>query len=98
MQDSDSRPQEISGIHQKPKAQDAEISATAEVDTFTLNRDPRFWAIIIAIAFAALLTALEATMTSTALPSIVASLGGGELYIWAVNGYFVSMQRRTQLK
>ncbi|KAI1126743.1 major facilitator superfamily protein [Nemania abortiva] len=66
-------------------------SAKVDDDTFTFNRSPRFWAIIVAISFAALLTALEATITSTALPTIVADLGGGDLYIWAVNGYFVSM-------
>ncbi|KAI3317861.1 major facilitator superfamily protein [Xylariaceae sp. AK1471] len=71
--------------------QDADISADAKPAEFTLNKDPRFWAIIVAISFAALLTALEATITSTALPSIIADLGGGDLYIWAVNGYFVSM-------
>ncbi|KAI1754843.1 major facilitator superfamily protein [Xylaria castorea] len=91
MQDLDHGPQAVSEINLKSEAQDAEISVSAKVDEFTLNRDPRFWAIIVAISFAGLLTALEATITSTALPTIVAALGGGELYIWAVNGYFVSM-------
>ncbi|KAK3385637.1 MFS general substrate transporter-like protein [Podospora didyma] len=34
---------------------------------------------------------MEATITSTALPSIIADLGGGDLYIWAVNGYLLAM-------
>jgi EmrB/QacA subfamily drug resistance transporter len=51
----------------------------------------RFWTIFIAVAFAGLLTALEATITSTALPSIIADLQGGDAYIWAVNGYLVAM-------
>ena len=54
-------------------------------------RNPRFWAILIALCFSGLLTSLEATITSTALPSIVADLGGGDLYIWAANGYFLAM-------
>ncbi|RWA09503.1 hypothetical protein EKO27_g5594 [Xylaria grammica] len=92
MQDPSARPQTAAESNQIiPKAPAAEISADAKVDPSALNRDPRFWAIIIAISFAALLTALESTITSTALPSIVAALGGGELYVWAVNGYFVSM-------
>ncbi|KAK9440013.1 MFS general substrate transporter-like protein [Metarhizium brunneum] len=56
-----------------------------------LNRDLRFWAILLAIAFSGLLSALEATITSTALPTVIAELGGGDLYIWAVNGYFLAM-------
>ncbi|GAW18775.1 hypothetical protein ANO14919_082570 [Xylariales sp. No.14919] len=92
MQDPSARPQIAADSNQIiPKAPTAETSADAKVDPSALNRDPRFWAIIIAISFAALLTALESTITSTALPSIVAALGGGELYVWAVNGYFVSM-------
>lgn len=56
-----------------------------------LNRDLRFWAILLAIGFSGLLSALEATITSTALPTVIAELGGGDLYIWAVNGYFLAM-------
>lgn len=51
----------------------------------------KFWAIIVAIGFAGLLTALEATITSTTLPSIIAELGGGSEYIWVINGYFLAM-------
>lgn len=50
-----------------------------------------FYAIIIAICFAGLLTALEATITSTALPTIIAILGGADLFIWVVNGYYLTM-------
>ena len=49
-----------------------------------------FWSIIIALAFAGLLTALEATIVSTALPTIINDLGGGDLYIWTVNIYFLT--------
>ncbi|OKL60771.1 hypothetical protein UA08_04445 [Talaromyces atroroseus] len=51
----------------------------------------RFWAIIVAICVAGLLTALEATITSTALPTIISDLGGADNYIWVVNGYFLTM-------
>ncbi|KEF51599.1 uncharacterized protein A1O9_12234 [Exophiala aquamarina CBS 119918] len=47
--------------------------------------------ILVALSFTSLLTSLEATITSTALPSIVADLGGGDLYVWAANGYFLTM-------
>lgn len=55
------------------------------------KRDWRFWALLVSISLAGLLTALEGTITSTALPSIVNELGGGHLYIWIVNGYLFAM-------
>ena len=57
----------------------------------TFKKGPRFYAILIAICFVGMMTALEGTITSTALPSIVADLGGGDRYVWAVNGYFLAM-------
>ena len=48
----------------------------------------RFFAIIAALALSGLLTSLEATITSTALPTITAGLGGADLYIWVVNGFY----------
>lgn len=51
----------------------------------------RFYTILVSIGFSGLLTALEATITSTALPSIVAELGGGDSYVWVANGYFLAM-------
>ncbi|GJC90832.1 efflux pump FUS6 [Colletotrichum liriopes] len=56
-----------------------------------VKRDWRFWALLASISLAGLLTALEGTITSTALPSIVNELGGGHLYIWIVNGYLFAM-------
>lgn len=50
----------------------------------------RFFAIIAALALSGLLTSLEATITSTALPTITADLGGADLYIWVVNGFYLT--------
>lgn len=49
-----------------------------------------FWLILFSLSITALLSALEGTIVSTALPSIVDSLGGTELYTWTVNGYFLT--------
>ncbi|OQV03821.1 hypothetical protein CLAIMM_08815 [Cladophialophora immunda] len=68
---------------------DAQLST--KPSTTGLKKGLRFWMIVVALSFTGLLTALEATITSTALPSIIADLGGGDLYIWAVNGYFLTM-------
>ncbi|GLB11618.1 hypothetical protein AtubIFM57258_008488 [Aspergillus tubingensis] len=54
------------------------------------RRDWRFWAIFPPLCVATLLSALESTVVSTALPSIVDDLHSGNLYIWFVNGYFLT--------
>jgi hypothetical protein len=54
------------------------------------KKGPRFWAIMVVLALAGLLTALEATITSTVLPVIVAELDGGDSYIWVANAYFLT--------
>jgi MFS family permease len=51
----------------------------------------RFWIIFVANGLTAILTALEATIVSTALPDIVASLRGGNSYVWVANGYLLAM-------
>ncbi len=68
-----------------------DVQASTKPTTTGSRKGLRFWMIIVALSFTSLLTALEATITSTALPSIIAELGGGDLYIWAVNGYFLTM-------
>ncbi|PMB63971.1 hypothetical protein BM221_010133 [Beauveria bassiana] len=55
------------------------------------ERGPRFWAIIVVLAIISLVTTLEGTVTSTIMPSVVDDLGGGELFIWVSNAYFLTM-------
>jgi hypothetical protein len=55
------------------------------------EKGPRFWGIIVVLSLISLLTALEATVTSTVMPSIVADLGGGGNFIWVSNAYFLTM-------
>jgi hypothetical protein len=50
----------------------------------------RFWSIIGSLCTTTILSALEGTIVSTALPTVVSALGGGELYLWAANGYFLA--------
>ena len=50
----------------------------------------RFWGIIVAISFAGVLIALEATILSTALPTIIADLGGGDNFVWVINAYLLA--------
>jgi hypothetical protein len=50
----------------------------------------KFWIIFIALAIASLLTAIESTVTSTALPTISRDLDAGEVYVWFVNAFFLT--------
>ena len=51
---------------------------------------PRFWAILITCAVVGLLSALENTVVTTALPHIVADFDMGENYIWITNIFFLT--------
>lgn len=51
---------------------------------------PRFWAILITCAILSLLSALENTVITTALPHIVADLEIGENYVWITNVFFLT--------
>lgn len=61
------------------------------------RKGARFWLIMCVISLTGLLTALEATITSTVLPVIVAELGGADQYIWVANGYFLAMYVKLAL-
>ncbi len=49
-----------------------------------------FYMILFALAMTNILVALEGTVVSTALPTIVADLGGGASYVWVSSGYFLA--------
>lgn len=50
----------------------------------------RFWMIVASLCVTSLLTAIEATVTATALPSVAWNLDSRELYVWFVNAIFLS--------
>lgn len=75
-----------STLESKDASVDAQDAATPQ-----FQKGPRFWAILFVLALASLLTSLEATVSSTVMPSMVADLGGGENYIWISNAYFLTM-------
>lgn len=68
----------------------AEGGDDKELQQAATKKSIRFFAIIAALALSGLLTSLEATITSTALPTITADLGGADLYIWIVNGFYLT--------
>lgn len=77
---------------EKPANQETEPTTgdATEESTEKPKRGVAFWSIIIALCVTSVLSSLEGTIVSTALPTIVAKLGGQEVYIWAVNSYFLT--------
>ncbi|KAK1975223.1 major facilitator superfamily transporter [Colletotrichum cereale] len=61
-------------------------AAPAEAAAATAAKGLRFWAIVAALAASKLMLALETTIVSTALPTIVHTLGMGSSYVWVSNG------------
>ncbi|OTA52271.1 multidrug resistance protein Fnx1 [Hypoxylon sp. EC38] len=55
------------------------------------GRGWRFWGIMASLGAASILSALDATAISTAMPSMVKDLGSSFAYIWIANAYFLTM-------
>jgi hypothetical protein len=53
-------------------------------------RDWRFWMVFVALSTTGLLSAVEGTIISTALPTIVHNLNIGSNYAWVSNAYFLT--------
>ncbi|KAK4031534.1 hypothetical protein C8A01DRAFT_42020 [Parachaetomium inaequale] len=69
-------------------AQDTKPASPSPPPKFQPNG--RFWAIIITCSVIGLLSALENTVITTALPHIVTELELGENYIWVTNVFFLT--------
>ncbi|KFY20235.1 hypothetical protein V491_03884 [Pseudogymnoascus sp. VKM F-3775] len=54
------------------------------------ERGLRFWSIIIGLGISSLLVALENTVVSTSLPTIVDDLHIGQGYVWTINIFFLT--------
>jgi len=74
-----------------PNSKDPPSNYHKDNNTAQFERGPRFWTILCVLALVSLLTSLEATVTSTILPSVVAELDGGGEYVWIANATFLTM-------
>lgn len=79
-------------IYNSTKAPEGDAAAEGEAsgNESVLLNGWRYWTVIAALSVTALLPAMEGTVVSTALPSIVQDLHGGGLYVWVVNSYFLT--------
>ncbi|KAH7348435.1 major facilitator superfamily domain-containing protein [Rhexocercosporidium sp. MPI-PUGE-AT-0058] len=60
------------------------------VDAVQVSRDWRFWMVFASLSITGLLSAIEATVISTALPTISDKLDIGEDYAWLVNSFLLT--------
>ncbi len=79
----------IAGTSQVPVA-DSVDNVESDKGPPAFHRGWPFWAIFPALSVTALLSAVEATVTSTALPTIVADLEVGNNYTWIVNAFLLT--------
>lgn len=56
----------------------------------TAKHSWRFWVLLFSLAVANLLTSIEGTIITNTLPTIVKELGGGSLYTWVANAFFLT--------
>jgi hypothetical protein len=64
-----------------------------EPEPIDQDRGWHFWAIIAGLSVTGLLSAVEATVVSTSLPTIVHDLDIRNNYAWTVNAYFLTWYR-----
>jgi hypothetical protein len=70
--------------------EDAITEVVATQDKPTMQKTWRFWAIIASLMITGLMSALEGTIITSALPTITEALGGGNAYIWVPNAFLLS--------
>lgn len=79
--------------HQRVSPRDAQDATTtasppAEIKPFKPTR--AFWLVMMSITVLSLCGSVEGTIVVNALPTIVAALGGGNLYLWVPNAFFLA--------
>jgi hypothetical protein len=77
-----------------PKNESTEAEATVTPDTtFSLATKAyslRFWGIFVALCLLSFISALDVAIITTALPTIIADIGGAEQYVWIANSFVVA--------
>ncbi|KAK6082342.1 major facilitator superfamily transporter [Seiridium cupressi] len=83
--------------YQSPDRDDADTAAASSDQDKPAEEPPaktthsfRFWAIVAALSFTALCSAIEGTIITSALPTVTRDLGGGSSFIWVPNAYFLA--------
>ncbi len=81
---------EPSDDQSKPIPTPEPISIQKDEPRPQILRPWRFWAIIMALGITGLMSSIEGTIITSALPTITDALGGGDTYIWVPNAYLLA--------
>ena len=66
------------------------LPALALADRLTVRQGRRVWPVVLAVQLGVLLAALDATIVGTAMPTVIAALGGAHLYPWVFSIYMLA--------
>ncbi|KAI0202905.1 MFS general substrate transporter [Astrocystis sublimbata] len=55
------------------------------------KKSSAFWGIVFSMQLISILSALDTTVVSTAMPSILKDVGASEAWVWIANAYFLTM-------
>src|SRR3954452_8555887 len=67
----------------------AEVATTIEAQPLEMSNRRR-WVVTAGVMTGMFLAALEATVVSTAMPTVIASLGGLDHYSWVFSAYLIT--------
>lgn len=78
--------------HQRVSPREAQDATTTPPPAGTKPFKPTraFWLVMLSITVLSLCGSVEGTIVVNALPTIVAALGGGNLYLWVPNAFFLA--------
>lgn len=71
--------------NQQSRAEDGDSPSKAQA-----SRGVRFWGIFACLCILAFLSALDVAIITTALPTVIAEIGGATEYIWIANSFVVA--------
>jgi hypothetical protein len=80
---------ELSGSTENPSTNTTQTEG-ADLQPKKTHYPTSFWLAFAGLCFTGLISALDGSIVSTALPSIIETLNGGDDYVWVVNVYFLT--------
>lgn len=94
--DGSAQPPVSSHVSEQEESKSSEeLKQDVDKRTEGVRRGFRFWSIIASLCVTGLLSALENTVVTTSLPTIVRDLGIGDNYIWITNVFFLTRYVET---
>jgi MFS family permease len=84
------RPAERASSNNTTDKAEVKVETAADSDATNPRRSLRFWAVFISLCSISFISALDATIVSTALPTISRDIGGENDYAWIANCFTIA--------